>query len=470
MQPPGTTNEDRSRVTAFARFGGSECVRAVILAYDFPPLVSVGGLRPYSWYRYLKQFGVEPTVVTRQWSNRHRSTLDYIAPSESREVVVEASQFGTILRTPYEPNLSNRLLQRSRTRFGLIRRAITGWYEIGQYMLPIGPRRQLLLTARRYLRQHGADVIVATGEPFVLFMYASQLSKEFGIPWIADYRDPWTHDRARLRWRISRAWNAMLEARVTGSSSAITTVSEFFRDLTGTLIKGKPIHVVPNGYDPEAVDRARGIEQGSEKLAIAFVGTMYDGQPLESVLSACDQFVLRTRDARLELRFVGINRQSEVEAMVRSRFPALIPFVTFFRQAPNAEVIETLASANAFLLFNTFAYVGTKIYDYLALRRRILLCFSEGTKTGERQLEFYDRDGVEKRNRRAQEDMIRATQSGVVIRDEEDLVDTLSDLYREFLGNGRIACNSVGTEAYSRESHARRMAEIMRGVAGLGTA
>ena len=262
----------------------------------------------------------------------------------------------------------------------------------------------------------------------------------------------------------------MLEARVTGSSSAITTVSEFFRDLTGTLIKGKPIHVVPNGYDPEAVDRARGIEQGSEKLAIAFVGTMYDGQPLESVLSACDQFVLRTRDARLELRFVGINRQSEVEAMVRSRFPALIPFVTFFRQAPNAEVIETLASANAFLLFNTFAYVGTKIYDYLALRRRILLCFSEGTKTGERQLEFYDRDGVEKRNRRAQEDMIRATQSGVVIRDEEDLVDTLSDLYREFLENGRIACNSVGTEAYSRESHARRMAEIMRGVAGLGTA
>ena len=442
-------------------------VRALILAYDFPPLVSVGGLRPYSWYRYLKQFGVEPTVVTRQWSNQHGSALDYVAPSASKEVVVEASQFGTILRTPYEPNLSNRLLQHSPTRFGLIRRAITACYEIGQYMLPIGPRRQLFLTARSHLRQHGADVIVATGEPFVLFMYASRLSKEFGIPWVADYRDPWTHDRARLPWRVSRGWNAMLEAKFTASSSAITTVSEFFGDLIATLIKGKPIHVVPNGYDPDAVRRAGGIEQGSEKLTIAFVGTIYDGHPLESVLSAFKQFLVRTRDPRLELRFVGIDRQDEVERVMVSRYAALIPFVTFFRKAPNAETIGTLATANAFLLFNTFAYVGTKIYDYLALRRKILLCFSDGVRKRKHQREFYDPRGAGVMNRRVQEDMIRATQSGVIVRDEEHLVNTLSDLYREFLENKRIACNSVGTEAYSREAQARRMAEIICGVSRL---
>jgi len=442
-------------------------VRALILAYDFPPLVSVGGLRPYSWYRYLKQFGVEPTVVTRQWSNHHGSALDYVAASDSKEVVVEASQFGTILRTPYEPNLSNRLLQRSRTRLRLIRRAITALYEVGQYILPVGPRRQLFLTARSYLRQHGGDVIVATGEPFVLFKYASQLSKEFGIPWIADYRDPWTHDRARLPGRVSRRWNATLEAKFTASSSAITTVSEFVGDLIATLIKGKPIHVVPNGYDPDAVSRARGIEQSSEKLTIAFTGTIYDEYPLESVLSACNRFLARTRDVRLELRFVGINRQDEVETMVRSRYPALIPFVRFFRKAPNAEIIETLATGNAFLLFHNFAYVGTKIYDYLALRRRILLCFSDDTQTRKLQRAFYDLDESGMMNLRVQEEIIRATQSGVVIRNEEHLVDTLSDLYREFLENRRVACNSVGTEAYSRESHARRMAEIMRGVSRL---
>ena len=465
MRLLGTRIGNRSHLLGLARSRGSEHVRALILAYDFPPLVTVGGLRPYSWYRYLKQFGVEPTVVTRQWSTHHETALNYVAPSDAKEVVVEASQFGTILRTPYEPNLSNRLLQRSRTRFRWIRRAITAWYEVGQYLLPIGPKRQLLLTARRYLRQHGADVIVATGEPFVLFMYASQLSKEFGIPWIADYRDPWTHDRARLPWRVSRTWNATLEARFTASASAVTTVSEFFADLIATLIKGKPIHVVPNGYDPEAVRRTRGIEQGREKLAIALVGTIYEWQPLESVLAACSQFLVCTHEARFELRFVGINRQAEVEAMV-ARYPVLTSFVAFSRRAPNAETIETLATANAFLLFNSGAYVGTKIYDYLALRRKILLCFSDGRETRELRGAYYLDEG-RMMGRRIQEEMIRATESGVIIRDEEQLVETLSDLYREFLEQGGITCNSVGIEAYSRESHARGMAEIIRGVSGL---
>jgi hypothetical protein len=43
--------------------------KLLILAYDFPPYVSVGGLRPYNWFKYLKEFGVEPIVVTRQWGN-----------------------------------------------------------------------------------------------------------------------------------------------------------------------------------------------------------------------------------------------------------------------------------------------------------------------------------------------------------------------------------------------------------------
>jgi glycosyltransferase involved in cell wall biosynthesis len=263
---------------------------------------------------------------------------------------------------------------------------------------------------------------------------------------------------------VSRTWNARLETRFTSSASAITTVSEFVGDLVATLIKGKPIHIVPNGYDPDAVGRARGIEQSSEKLTIAFVGTIYDGYPLEGVLSACSEFLVRTHDARFELRFVGIDRENEVERMVRSRYAALIPFVSFFKRAPNAEIMETLASANAFLLFNNFAYVGTKIYDYLGLRRRILLCFSDDTQTRKLRHEWYDRDEAGRMNRRVQEDMVRATQSGVVIRDEGHLMDTLLGLYREFLENGRIACNSVGSEAYSRESHAGKMAEIVRGV------
>jgi hypothetical protein len=66
--------------------------KVLILAYDFPPYVSVGGLRPYNWYKHLKEFGVEPIVVTRQWGNVHGNHLDYISAGESEESIIENTE------------------------------------------------------------------------------------------------------------------------------------------------------------------------------------------------------------------------------------------------------------------------------------------------------------------------------------------------------------------------------------------
>ncbi len=85
-------------------------IKVLILAYDFPPYVSVGGQRPYSWYKYFKNFGVEPVVITRQWSNAYGNALDFVAPSESLMLEVEQNDRGTILRTPYRPTWRHSLL------------------------------------------------------------------------------------------------------------------------------------------------------------------------------------------------------------------------------------------------------------------------------------------------------------------------------------------------------------------------
>ena len=115
--------------------------KLLILAYDFPPYVSVGGLRPYAWYRYLKEYGVEPVVVTRQWGNKYGNELDYIAPGESNETIVETTEYGTIIRTPYKPNLANRImLKYGRNKFAMIRKMVTAWYEFMQFLFFVGPK------------------------------------------------------------------------------------------------------------------------------------------------------------------------------------------------------------------------------------------------------------------------------------------------------------------------------------------
>lgn len=443
-------------------------MKALVLAYDFPPRVAVGGMRPYSWYRYWAELGISPVVVTRQWSNGRGYELDYVSASPSPAVLVERTEFGTIIRTPYRPNLSNRLLiKHGRERYRLIRRALTGLSEVGQFYWHLGPRRNLYTAARRYLREHGADVVVATGEPFVLFRYAHRLSEEFGVPWIADYRDPWSDAAARPGRRFLRRWEAWIERRVAGTASAITTPSDLWAALIGAAAQNKPIHVIPNGYDPEALATASAEPQGDEKLTLAYVGSIYPFYPLESFLRACETFVRGQERARFELLFVGVANQTAVEELVAQRFAALAPYTTFRLPMPNAEMAHLLARANAFVAFNNYGFPGTKIYDYLALKRRVLLCYSADREALELKARLYGYDD-DVSEPRIMERIVAETRAGTVVRDAEHLGAVLAELYAEFLQTGRVACESHGVERFSRRTQAGRMANVLRQVTAAG--
>ncbi len=189
--------------------------KVLILAYDFPPYVSVGGLRPYNWYKYLKEFDVEPVVITRQWGNVHGNKLDYISAGESEKCIIEETEFGTILRTPYKPNLANRMmLKHGERKYRFFRKSISAFYEFAQFIFPIGPKAELYKGAKHYLKNNEVDVIIATGDPFVLFSFASKLSKEFGIHWIADYRDPWSQGIEIQKKILLKYWSRLFEKKL----------------------------------------------------------------------------------------------------------------------------------------------------------------------------------------------------------------------------------------------------------------
>jgi glycosyltransferase involved in cell wall biosynthesis len=444
-------------------------MKALILAYDFPPFVSVGGARPYSWYRYFREYGVDPIVVTRQWENRYRSELDYVAPSRSPDTILETSDFGTIIRTPYFPNLSNRLLLRyGAARFGLIRKVITGYYEVAQYYANVGPKCRLYFAARRYLREGGADAIVATGEPFVLFRYASSLSAEFGVPWLADYRDPWSSNKGRAPTRVSRKWHALLEMRFTRSASAVSTVSSFFAQQLLGVIPGRPLHIVPNGFDPEAMANAHGVKQGHRYLTVAFSGSIYGWHPVESFLRVCAELAAEIPLLRVE--FVGINDRTRVETFLATYHPSFLPAVAFLPRMANNEMACTLAHANLLLAFNYYSYAGTKIYDYLAVRRRILMCYTDDPEGQALKEKHYNLSDVGSSNNQVLQDIIESTCSGVAVRDAAHLRESLRAAYQEFQRAGSVSCDSQGVEKYSRRFAARLMASAVIGVAGRGAA
>ncbi len=434
----------------------------LILAYDFPPYVSVGGLRPYSWYKYLKEYGVYPIVVTRQWGNDFGDERDYIASSKSKETIVEDTEFGTIIRTPYKPNLANRiLLKYGKDRFSLVRKAVSAFYEFAQFIFYIGPKSGLYRGACKYLKEHKVDAIIATGEPFVLFKYASKLSKIHNIHWIADYRDPWTQNVSRSGNWILKMWNSFLERKLSNSAKCITTVSDYIISQIKQLVN-RPFEIIPNGYDQETVNSTLNIEQDSDCLKFAFIGTIYKWHPLESVLRVFSEFIESNVNITFEINFYGISNRTGID--IKEFNSELKHHINLYPKIDNANLLKTISTHNVLLLFNDYSILGTKIYDYIGIKRKILLCYSNDAEAQELKKQFYSMKEFDDLSTHLQEDLINETHSGIVVRDKNHLSQVLTDLYEEFKVNGRIACNSTNTDKLSRKARAEELANLVKRV------
>jgi glycosyltransferase involved in cell wall biosynthesis len=437
--------------------------KVLILAYDFPPYISVGGLRPYSWYKYFHEFGVYPIIVTRQWSNEQGNHLDYISQSASKETITTKSEFGTIVSAPYKPNFANRLmLKYGESKFWLVRKSISAYYEFAQYVFPVGPKQSICNAAKDYLENNTVDVIIATGDPFVLFKYASKLGKKYNIPWIADYRDPWSQLRRSNNAIIFNKYQRYFEKKIVQKAAIISTVSVFFEKKIREVIRNKPIVIIPNGYDPDSFEAIKEIKQQNEVLKIAYVGHIYDWHPIISFLRVISQFIKDMPNAKLQINFYGINIAEQLQKIITENFSEIGTYINIHPKIPNDLLIKKLAEENLLLLFNYYAFPGTKIYDYIALHRFILFCYSNDPEAKDLKEKYYPYIDADSNQEFAQEKLINETDSGFIVVDSFHLLQTLNNLYVEFLKEGQIKCNTVNATNYSRKYQVSKLAEIIK--------
>jgi glycosyltransferase involved in cell wall biosynthesis len=441
--------------------------KVLILAYDFPPYVSVGGLRPYAWYNYLKEFGVEPIVVTRQWENVHGNHLDYISEGSSDEPIVEESELGTIIRAPYHPNAANRLmLKHGEHKYRFLRKSITAFYEFMQFFFAVGPKSTIYKTAKQYLKSNRVDLIIATGDPFVLFSYAAKLSEEFKIPWIADYRDPWSHNINLKKYFIQKKWHHYVEKKTVSTATHIRTVSKFVHSKIDTLIPNKSFSISPNGYDTAVIDKIKDIQQNKEEFCISFVGTIYNWHPIESFLSVANNFFKDHPHAKLKFKFYGTNLTDELNRMVNELFPNLKNHVLITPKIQNDVLLEKLAGDHVMLLFNDYSIMGTKIFDYLGIRRKMIMCYEDDPEANLLKQKYYAIDESGSESKQLQADLITETNSGIIVKDSIHLLTVLEELYTEFQATGQIACDSHGVEQYSRKIQVEKLAEVIKALGG----
>lgn len=250
---------------------------------------------------------------------------------------------------------------------------------------------------RKLLSQWTPDVIYATGPPFTGLLIGYRLSKAFDVPLITELRDRWVDDPyyPPPAWRLRI--DGTLERRVIERSSALVTVSEpWAEDYRAKY--GKPVAVIYNGYDPEALEGATSIGASDEvALRIVYTGGIYPGRRDPAPLFAAMQSLKLTPD-RIRMDFYGTNPDHVWP--IAERYD-VAPLVTVNPPVTHREAVELQQSADILLLMQwndprEQGNVPGKLFEYMGARRPILLLGLENGVPAaflrEREAGFYGAD------------------------------------------------------------------------------
>jgi len=423
--------------------------RILILAYDFPPFNSIGSQRPYGWLLSFASFGLYPVVVTRHWDEGAVNEVDCFKPSSEQSVTIEENEQGTIIRVPFNPGIRDKmLLKYGNKRFKKIRKALTFTSSILRFVLfRFDNTKEIYFEALKYIRENKCDYIIATGEPFILFRYASLLSKRFGIKWFADYRDGWSTNlmiryNPSVNQKIFGSINRFFEKRISSTAEFLTATSDYSAKEISKVITSRPIHKITNGFAEDDYSELQNIEQPEDEFIISYMGSIYPYQPLELFLEAAEEFINLKSAENIKLIFYGAEFNKGQEQRIKGFSDKLNKYILTTQRLPRKNLFSELKKSHILLLLASDEVDSScaKVFEYLPLGRKILLVKN-------------DNGFLEK--------MVKDCNSGDACSSKNEIIDILSESYNEFLRTGKLVQESKNYDIYRRREQTHKLAKLI---------
>ena len=430
--------------------------RVLIISYYWPPTGGSGVQRWVKFAKYLPSEGWQPVIYTPE--NPEQLAVD---ESLAAEVPEAAEVVKTRIIEPYE--LYKKLLRRSghskeavevnpvnAQNKSLLQKAAM-WIR-GNLFRPdprclwIGPSVRFL---KKYLAEHPVDLIVSTGPPQSMHMIGLRLSRETGLPWIADFRDPWTkifYFKHLSMTSATEKWHRKMEKKVLDEASAVVAVSPLvqqeFQKMTDT-----PVELITNGFDEcdfssEQCTEAYG--GASEEFIITHTGLFAaDGNPtalwdvlaekcrtdeifkkllrIKLIGKTDDQILKALTDRGLEDSMINMGYQPHSVAVEQQRQASLL--ILPLRKEPEYKAV-----------------LPGKLFEYLASQRPIL---GIGQPDGAMAM------------------IVNETRTGTVIdwEDRKGLTQYIEQCWERHL-EGRLSTEGADLSRFTRRSLTRRMAGL----------
>ena len=428
--------------------------KVLIITYYWPPSGGAGVQRWLKFVKYLRDFGWEPIIYTPE-------NPEY--PANDNSLAKDIPEGIEIIKTPiWEPYSFYKKLvgagKNERINAGFLsekkRPGLAERFSIwlrGNFFIPDARKFWIKPSVKflsGYLKNHKVDAIVSTGPPHSMHMIALGVKKKTGLPWLADFRDPWTnidfyHELMLSRWADRK--HHRQELSVLQQADEVVVISRSMKSDFLRIYK-RDYSVITNGFDTDDLLN-EGVE-ADKRFTISHIGTMVKTRNPEALwLALSNEARANPEFAKdLEIKLVGSVDYSVSESLEKA---GLSQFVNRVSYLPHDEVVKVQQQSQVLLLLinetpNAKVILPGKFFEYMASRRPIL-CI--GPKDGDAAA------------------VIAETNSGYLV--EKDNVDEMQQAIRLLYSRyqtGNTIIDSNGIEKYSRKELTAAMAEKLSSI------
>ncbi len=355
--------------------------KVLVITYYWPPAGGVAVQRWLKFVKYLRSYGWEPIVYTPENPENF-----YEDTSLQRDIPDQLQVLKTRIWEPY--NIYKWLTGRKNEKLGLgFADAKKGKGPLDHFMVWL--RGNLLIPDPRmfwvnpsvrflsgYIRRYPVDAIVTTGPPHSLHLIGLKLKRKLHIPWLADFRDPWTNIDyySELHLTILADWlHRRLERKVLRLADATTVVSQQMR-IEFEKIRNGRVAVIPNGFDSDDIPKID--IPKPEGFTITYVGTMNKARNPEVLWKALGNICSLNKEFAKNL-VITIAGQVDASVEKSLRENDVWENYRFMGTIPHNEAMALLVKSSVLLLVvnnapNAKGIVTGKFFEYLATGHRIL--------------------------------------------------------------------------------------------------
>jgi hypothetical protein len=370
--------------------------KVLILTYYWPPSGGAGVQRWLKFTKYLREFNYEPVIYT---------AADPEYPSLDESLFRDIPENLTVLRTrvwePYKLYKWFTFQKRGyRINTGFLNKdkqkgpaeRISVWIR-GNWFIPDARKFWIKPSIRyltRYLKDHPVSLMVSTGPPHSLHLIALGVSEKLHIPWVADFRDPWTKIDFYQDLMLGRRADRMhqrLERKVLQTANAVTVISQDMKRQFEEM-GGSNLRVIPNGFDPDdfilpgespeggtATSDDDWIRPDSE-FSLTHIGSIVPSRNPQTLWTVLSGITGENKDFanRLKIFLVGAVDYSVIRSVDEA---GLTPYVSFVDYLPHRDAIIRLRNSQVLLLLinntpNAKGILTGKFFEYMNSGRPIL--------------------------------------------------------------------------------------------------